>query len=123
MRHLSIQTVSNAEYQLYTTAQNSRPTVVFSMVHLAPCQATKFRICGGFRGPKVSDNLSDPDNGRLQRFCTTILVRSLSNFWRTSDDYSTTMGVSSASQVLHRLVGLSLDHVVNAAKQHAEKNG
>jgi hypothetical protein len=33
------------------------------------------------------------------------------------------MGVSSASQVLHRLVGLSLDHAVNAAKQHVEKNG
>jgi hypothetical protein len=32
------------------------------------------------------------------------------------------MGVNSALQVLHRLVGLSLDHVVNAAKQHTEKN-
>ena len=33
------------------------------------------------------------------------------------------MGVSSASQVLHRLVGLNLDDVVNATKQHAEKDG
>jgi hypothetical protein len=33
------------------------------------------------------------------------------------------MGVTSASQVLHRLVRLSLDHVVDAAKQHVEKNG
>jgi hypothetical protein len=33
------------------------------------------------------------------------------------------VGVSSASQVLHRMVGLTLDHAVNAAKQHAEKNG
>ena len=25
-------------------------------------QATKFGICRGFRGPKISENLSDPDN-------------------------------------------------------------
>jgi hypothetical protein len=33
------------------------------------------------------------------------------------------MGVTSASQVLHRLVGLSLDHATNDAKQPAEKKG
>ena len=32
------------------------------------------------------------------------------------------MGVNCASQVLHRLVGLTLDHALNAAKHHAEKN-
>ena len=54
----------------------------------------------------------------------TIPVESSHQFWLTSDDCITltTMGVSSASYVLHRLVGLTLDHALNAAKHHAEKN-
>ena len=75
------------------------------------------------RGPKISENLSDLDNAYKGLYYNP--RKSSPQLWLKSDDCitSTTMGVSSASQVLYRLVGLSLDHVVNAAKQHAEKNG
>ena len=81
-------------------------------------------ICGRFFGPfKLRKSLRSPHASTkvLQHnLCRDLFPIMAHTRWL---DWHTTMGASSASKVLHRLVGLSLDHVVNAAKQLTEKNG
>ena len=76
-----------------------------------------------------SENLWDPDVATkalypIPRLCISPRARPNSGA-RQMTALLDNHGVTSASpvKVLHRLVGLNLDHVVNATKQHAEKNG